>query len=96
MARRSSNRPASPPADESAPQDVLVPPDGGEEEGTQTPAVAVQAPTTVRALVLLDCIYGRVNQVKDFEPAVASAAAAAGYIDVHPNAVAYGERLKRG
>jgi hypothetical protein len=49
---------------------------------------------TVRALVLLDCIYGKVNEVKDFDAKVAKSIAEAGYIDLHPNAVAYGEQLK--
>lgn len=65
-----------------------------------SPPVALPAEATpaasagVKALVLLDCVYGRVNEVKEFDPVIAKAAAEAGFIDTHPNAVAYGERLK--
>jgi hypothetical protein len=93
--------PASDPpavaADAAAP-----PPAPVDQAGDDQPPAAALAGTdappaplaTVRALVLLDCIYGRVNEVKEFEPSLAKAAAADGYIDTHPNAVAYGESLK--
>lgn len=41
----------------------------------------------VRALVLLDCIYGKCGEVKEFDVSEVDAIAAAGYIDPHPNAI---------
>lgn len=50
---------------------------------------------TVRALVLVDCIYGKCQEVKDFSRDEAVAIEEAGYIDSHPNAVAFGESLAK-
>ena len=43
---------------------------------------------TVKALVLVDCIYGKCGEVAEFAADQAEAIRAAGYIDTHPNAVA--------
>lgn len=44
-------------------------------------------PAKVYALVLLDCIYGKCGEVREFDAAEAEAVQEAGYIDTHPNAI---------
>lgn len=43
----------------------------------------------VLGLVLLDCLYGKCGEVKPFAAAQAHELRVAGYIDTHPNAVAW-------
>lgn len=47
-----------------------------------------------KARVLLDCAYGKVNEVIEIEAADLAVAEASGQVDVHPDAVAYAESLK--
>lgn len=47
------------------------------------------SPQKVLALVLLDCHYGKCGEVKEFDAVQANALRIGGYIDTHPNAVAW-------
>ena len=47
-----------------------------------------------KARVLLDCAYGNVNDVIEILPDDLLVAEASGYVDTHPDAVAYAESLK--
>ena len=47
-----------------------------------------------KARVLLDCSYGKVNDVIDISPEDLSVAEASGQVDTHPDAVSYAESLK--
>jgi len=47
------------------------------------------SPQKVLALVLLDCHYGKCGEVKEFDVVQANALRVGGYIDTHPNAVAW-------
>ncbi|WP_395055192.1 hypothetical protein [Polaromonas sp.] len=51
-----------------------------------------QAAEGIKARVLVDCEFGKVNDIAIFETAEA-AAAAASQVDAHPDAVAYAESL---
>lgn len=44
---------------------------------------------SIRALVLHDSIYGKCGEVREFDAALVAALKDAGYIDPHPNAVAF-------
>ena len=41
----------------------------------------------VLCAVLCDCVYGKHNDILELDADVAEAARAAGYVDVHPNAI---------
>ena len=58
-------------------------------------AAAPAAPvvTTVKARVLTNCAYGRCNEVVELTEAEAAQGTAVGFIDCHPDAVAYAESL---
>lgn len=47
-----------------------------------------------KARVLLDCAYGKVDQVIEIEAADLAVAQASGQVDTDPAAVAYAESLK--
>ncbi len=47
-----------------------------------------------KARVLLDCSYGKVNEVIEITPEELAVAEASGQVDTHPDAVAYAESLK--
>ena len=47
-----------------------------------------------KARVLLDCSYGKVDEVIEIEAADVSVAELSGQVDTHPDAVAYAESLK--
>jgi len=47
-----------------------------------------------KARVLLDCAYGKVDEVIEIESADLAVAEASGQVDTHPDAVAYAESLK--
>lgn len=47
-----------------------------------------------KARVLLDCSYGKVDEVIEIETADLAVAEASGHVDTHPDAVAYAESLK--
>jgi|GEM_PF-5736994 len=97
-----SDAPAADVAGESVegkPLEQLSPPP---PEGDQAPAnepaddeehaeaALVEAEPTVRALVLSDSFLGKVGEKIDVPVSQAAALAAAGYIDTHPAALAYG------
>jgi hypothetical protein len=42
----------------------------------------------IECAVLLDCIYGKHDQIIELTPDEADAAKAGGYVDTHPNAIA--------
>ncbi len=48
----------------------------------------------IRARVLLDCSYGRANDVVELTAAEIESARSAGAVDDHPDAVKYAESLK--
>lgn len=41
----------------------------------------------VLCAVLCDCVYGKHDEILELDADVADAAYAAGYVDIHPNAV---------
>lgn len=47
----------------------------------------VESPSLVECAVLHDCIYGRHDEIVSLPAAVAEAAAKAGDVDTHPNAI---------
>ena len=47
-----------------------------------------------KARVLLDCAYGKVDEVIEIEAADLAVAQASGHVDTDPAAVAYAESLK--
>jgi hypothetical protein len=47
-----------------------------------------------KARVLVDCGYGKVDDVIEIDAADLSVAQASGQVDTHPDAVAYAESLK--
>lgn len=47
-----------------------------------------------KARVLLDCAYGKVDDVIEILPDDLLGAEASGHVDTHPDAVAYAESLK--
>lgn len=47
-----------------------------------------------KARVLLDCAYGKVDEVIEIEAADLAIAQASGHVDTDPAAVAYAESLK--
>ena len=47
-----------------------------------------------KARVLLDCAYGKVDEVIEIEAADLAVAEASGQVDTHPDAVAHAESLK--
>lgn len=47
-----------------------------------------------KARVLLDCSYGKVDEVIEIEAAELYVAESSGQVDTHPDAVAYAESLK--
>ena len=56
------------------------------------PVVAPAAPVNVEAklvecAVLHDCVYGKHDEIVQLSPAIAEAAANAGCVDPHPNAI---------
>lgn len=57
--------------------------------------VAAVAPvvTTVKARVLTNCVYGLCNDVVELSEAEAAQGTAVGFIDCHPDSVAYAESL---
>lgn len=95
MARRNQSRPAQPvdenPAADPATETTQAGPSPDAVAEEEPPAQPVDDADTVPALVLLDCIYGKCGEVKRFDATQAPAIAAAGYIDTHVKAVAWGE-----
>lgn len=49
---------------------------------------------TVKARVLLDCTYGKVDDVIELKADEVAIAVASGQVDTHADAVAYAEGLK--
>jgi len=47
-----------------------------------------------KARVLVDCAYGKVDDVIEIDAADLAVAQASGQVDTHPDAVAYAESLK--
>ena len=47
-----------------------------------------------KARVLLDCAYGKVDEVIEIAAEDLAAAVASGHVDTHPDAVAYAESIK--
>ena len=62
--------------------------DAGDVEQPELQNATPHAGATVKALVLFDSVYGKCGEVKDFPVETVEGIAAAGYIDVHPKAVA--------
>lgn len=54
---------------------------------------SAEATGKVAARLLVDCQYGRINQVVELEQAEIDAAVAVGLADPHPEAVAYAMSL---
>lgn len=72
----------------SADDSPVIDPDALASAGAAT--VTAIAPETVKARVLVDGAYGKVNDVVDVPAAEAEAS---GELDAHPDAVAYAESL---
>lgn len=51
--------------------------------------------TSIKARVLMDGLYGKVDDVIEIPAAELQQAEASGQVDTHPDAVAYAEGLKK-
>lgn len=60
---------------------------------SQSAAASEGQPAKVKARVLMDCAFGKVDDV--VEVTEAEAAASTSQLDAHPDAVAYAESLKK-